>query len=184
MGLQHPELASALNNFAIALWYLERHEEARQSHLRALALSEKALGPEHPFVAILLTGLARDLVDLRRYDEAQQQLNRARSIVESKLGKDYPDLAYVLLVQGKLLLARKKPAEAVAPLERALQLSPKGEPLGEVRLSLAHALWEAKPAERPRAVGLATEARDTWQRLGHTARVAKASEWLAGHTAP
>jgi serine/threonine-protein kinase len=182
LGLENPELSGTLTNLANALSFLDRHEEARRHHVRALALTEKALGPEHPLVAISLTGLGMELVSLRRYDEAQQRLDRAQAIMEKKLGKDYPDLAYVFAVQATLLLERGKPAEALPLLERALKLSPKGASLAEMQFSLARALWEAKRSERSRAVALATEARDAFQRLGHAPKAAKASKWLAEHT--
>ena len=184
LGPDHPELAATLTKYAATLAFLERYEEARKYHARAVALTEKGLGPEHPLVAIALSELASTLVHLKRYGEAQQRIDRAQALLEKQFGKDYPDLAYVLGVQGLLRLERGQPAEAIAPLEQGLKLSPKGRALADMKLTLARALWEAKPSERSRAVALATEARDSLQRLGHLSRAEVASKWLAGHPRP
>jgi serine/threonine-protein kinase len=184
LGPEHPELAGALTKLGNTLAYLKRHEEAREKHARALALSEKALGPDHPLVGLSLTVLGVELMHLGRYGEAQQRLDRALAVTEKAYGKEHPDLAYVLTARGSLMLARGKPAEALPPLERALKLPLKGAALLELKFTLARALWEAKRAERSRAVTLATEARDSWQRLGHASLAAEASQWLAEHTSP
>jgi serine/threonine-protein kinase len=184
LGPDHPELASPLNAVGNTLSELGRHEEARQHLERSVALSEKALGPHHPMVAIPLVVLGTGMTHLKRYGEAQQRLDRALPILEKAYGREHPDLTYALSAQGNLLLARGKPAAAVAVLERALKLSPGGSIDAEVRFTLARALWEARAPERSRAVSLATQARDTWQRLGHSARTAHSAQWLAKHSAP
>jgi tetratricopeptide (TPR) repeat protein len=187
LGREDPDLAGTLINMGNALGYLGRHKEAREQHARALALSEKALGPDHPLVGLALTVLSSELLSLGRHGEAQQRINRAQAILEKALGKEHPDLAYVLVVQGELRLERKKHAEAVPLLERALKLAPKGGALVEVQYALARALGagkKAKPSERARAVALATEARDAWQKFGHATKAADASKWLAAHPSP
>jgi serine/threonine-protein kinase len=184
LGKEHPDLASTLNNLGNALSELERHEEARDKHARALALQEKARGPQHPLVALSLTLLGADLMNLGRYEEARQRLDRAVAIQEKAYGKEHPDLAYSLMVQGELLLAQRKPAEALPVLERALKLSPEGGILAEVQFPLARALWEAKHAERPRAVTLATEAQKHWQQVGQASKQERLVKWLAAHSLP
>jgi serine/threonine-protein kinase len=103
---------------------------------------------------------------------------RARALQEKALGPAHPDLADSLLVAGKLLLARGKPAEAVPLFEQALAIS---SPRLRARLqfSLAQALW-AVGQDRPRALELATRAREHWQGLGHP-RLTEASRWLTAH---
>jgi serine/threonine-protein kinase len=184
LGPEHLDLASPLINLGNALSELEHHEEARQQHARALALSEKALGPGHPRVAQALIEVGIDLTNLGRYDEARQQLDRALATQEKSSGRDHPDLAYVLAAQGELLLARGKPSEALPPLERALKLASEGGSRAEVQFPLARALWEARKAERPRAVALATEARSHWQQVGQSSKQAHISQWLAARSSP
>ena len=53
---------------------------------RALAISEKALGPEHPDVAISLNNLALLYRAQGRYAEAEPLLKRALAISEKALG--------------------------------------------------------------------------------------------------
>jgi serine/threonine-protein kinase len=184
LGPEHPDLTSVLNTLGNALSHLGHHEEAMAHLARSQALAEKAMGPHHPYVAMPLTVLASELTRLGRYDEARQRLDRAMAILEKAYGREHPDVSYALSAQGDLLLARGKPAEAVALLERAVKLAPQGSIHAEVRFRLARALWEARPSERSRAVSLATEARDTWQRLGHSTSAAKSEQWLAERSAP
>jgi serine/threonine-protein kinase len=184
LGPEHPDLTSVLNTLGNALSHLGHHEEAMAHLARSQALAEKAMGPHHPYVAMPLTVLASELTRLGRYDEARQRLDRAMAILEKAYGREHPDVSYALSAQGDLLLARGKPAEAVALLERAVKLAPQGSIHAEVRFRLARALWEARPSERSRAVSLATEARDTWQRLGHSTSAAKSVQWLAERSAP
>ncbi|WP_198316665.1 hypothetical protein [Cystobacter fuscus] len=53
----------------------------------------------------------------------------------------------------------------------------------DVQWELAQALWSANQ-DRPRAVQLATEAREHWKRLGNQPRLTRASQWLAIHASP
>ena len=60
---------------------------------RALAISEKALGPEHPEVATALNNLAVIYRAQGRYAEAEPLYNRALAISEKALGPEHPDVA-------------------------------------------------------------------------------------------
>jgi serine/threonine-protein kinase len=53
-----------------------------------------------------------------------------------------------------------------------------------VQFPLARALWESRRTERPRALTLATEARDHWQQVGQSSKQAHISQWLAGRPSP
>ncbi|MFL5343205.1 MAG: tetratricopeptide repeat protein [Hyalangium sp.] len=184
LGPDNPDLASVLNNLGAALFELGRYPEALEKQERARALREKALGPEHALVSDSLRSEALTLIFLKRYREARERLERALAIAEKALGAEHPDLTYPLVIQGELLLAQGKPTEALAPLERAQKLSPKGDIRAEVQFTLARALWEARSAERPHAVELATQARDSWQHLGNLPRVNRSAEWLSTHPGP
>ena len=175
-GSEHPDVAFMLVNLGGVLADLGRHEEARQRQERALAVLEKALGPKHPVLSIPLTLLGRALTHLGRYEEAQRQLDRALALQEQP--QEHAGLVEPLTGLGLLQLARGRSAAAVPLLERALRLAP--EQAGtEVRFVLAQALWESKQ-DRPRALGLATGAREEWRRRGHTSRVAEVTRWLEG----
>jgi serine/threonine-protein kinase len=176
------KLAAACSSLGAALSELGRHDEAQRQQKRALALRQKALGPEHALVAESLRFHGMELAHLKKYREARAELDRALVIHEKALGHDHPDLAYPLVAMGDLLLDQGKAAAALPFLERAQKLTPEGNISAEVRFALARALWAAKRSERPRAVELATEARDYWQRLGHTPRLEKTSQWLSAHS--
>ena len=62
---------------------------------RALAISEKALGPEHPDVATSLNNLALLYQAQGRYAEAEPLHKRALAISEKALGPEHPDVATV-----------------------------------------------------------------------------------------
>jgi len=51
------ELSSLLNNLGVVCKYLGAFDEAERVYLRALALTEKTLGPDHPDVATLYHNL-------------------------------------------------------------------------------------------------------------------------------
>jgi tetratricopeptide (TPR) repeat protein len=83
-------VAIRLDNLALSLRDLGRAGEAVALQQRALAISEKALGPEHPTVAIRLDNLALTLRDLGRAGEAVALQQRALAISEKALGPDHP----------------------------------------------------------------------------------------------
>jgi len=58
LGLEHPNVASALNNLGTLLEAQEKYVEAQPLLQRALAIRIKALGPEHPDVATVLNNMA------------------------------------------------------------------------------------------------------------------------------
>ncbi|MDY7228239.1 serine/threonine-protein kinase [Hyalangium rubrum] len=174
-GSEHPDAAIMLINLGGVLADLGRYEEARAQLERALVVLEKALGPQHPVLSIPRTLLGRALTGLGRYDEAQRQLERALALQQQP--QEHPGLVEPLTGLAWLQLARGRPADAVPLLERALKLAP--EQAGtEVRFALAQALWESSQ-DRPRALELATHAREEWRRRGHASKVAEVSQWLA-----
>jgi tetratricopeptide (TPR) repeat protein len=73
---------------------MSRYAEAQTLQSRALAISEKALGPDHPSVASGLCELASTYRELGRYEEAEPLLSRALSIREKALGSDHPLTKY------------------------------------------------------------------------------------------
>ncbi len=176
------KVAGALITLGGAFSGLGRHEEARQKQLQALVLRKKALGNAHALVAESHRYHGIELVYLKKFREARAELNRALEIHEKAFGKNHPDLAYPLVALGELLLAQGKPAEALPFLERAQKLAPEGNIRAELRFALARALWSAKRPDRQRAVTLATEAKDHWQRLNHAPRLAQTTQWLANHS--
>ncbi|HEX8703798.1 MAG TPA: serine/threonine-protein kinase [Myxococcaceae bacterium] len=178
LGAEHGDLGDPLSGLGRLAEAQGRYEEARQKYERALALREKGLGAEHVQVANSLNELSSVLTVLKRYEEAERLSARARAVMEKALGPGHPELADSLLVAGRLRLARGKPEEAVPLLEQALAIS-SPQLRARSQFSLAQALW-AVGKERPRAVALATQAREYWQGLGHPG-LSEASRWLTAH---
>ncbi|HSP80863.1 MAG TPA: tetratricopeptide repeat-containing protein kinase family protein, partial [Myxococcaceae bacterium] len=180
-GAEHPRTLGALSSLASALVKLARNEEASDILGRTLPLLEAALGPDHVGLSAPLHTLGEVLAAQGRYEKARKHYERALALQEKALGKEHPSLVDTLLQLGRLELARGSPARAVPPLERAHGLAEEALQ-APVALALAQALWDAGQ-ERARAVALATEARQLWERLGHP-KAAEASRWLAAHASP
>ena len=70
-----------------------RYTDAEPLMKRALAITEKALGPEHPDVGACLDNLAALYVAQARYTDAEPLYKRALDIVEKALPVGHPDIA-------------------------------------------------------------------------------------------
>ena len=98
----------------------------------------------------------------------------------------------VLTQIGRVHLAAGKAPLAVAPLERAVAIFKKASArpaeAADARFALARALWTTRAAgrdegERPRAIGLAGEAREGYAADGPGSAAARAAveAWLSKH---
>jgi eukaryotic-like serine/threonine-protein kinase len=180
LGPEHPEVAGALTNLCNLLYHMGRHAEALPHCQRAVALSAQALGPEHHLAALSLNNLGLVLLSLGRQEEARPALERALALLEKALGPEHPDLAEPLEALGAVHLSRARPAQALPLLKRALPLAQGNK--ASVQLALARALWDSG-VNLLRAVELATQAQQLWQRMGHP-RASEAGQWLASHHSP
>jgi hypothetical protein len=87
-------LALALCNAAgLALYCAGDLGGSRPWYERALAISERVLGPDHPSTAGGLNSMAGLLRDQGELAAARPLLERALAIVERKLGPDHPSTA-------------------------------------------------------------------------------------------
>lgn len=165
---------------------LGRPGAARAAEERALAIARKLGGPEHRMVALALSGLGRCALAAGNATRALDNQRQALAIDE-KSGPDHADLARDLTGMGNALLALRRPADAVAPLERARALRDalSGDPFvaAETAFSLARALWESG-RERARALAIAKEARERLHRSeGRSGRLAAQMDpWIRTHT--
>lgn len=50
LGANHPEVAACVNNLAVLLKTVGRHEEAQHLYERSIAIKERSMGPTHPQV--------------------------------------------------------------------------------------------------------------------------------------
>jgi CHAT domain-containing protein len=125
LGPMDPEVASALNNLALAYASQGQYERARPLYERASAIWEMTLGGKHPNVAMVLNNLGLLYQGQGLYNRAEPLYQRALAIRE-EAGTDHPsfaetlnNLAFLYTEQG--LYGRAEPLyqRALAILEEA-----------------------------------------------------------------
>src|SRR5262249_54054705 len=138
-----------------------RYDEALVSDIEARVTAERVLGPDHPLLANINSNECEALNHLGKFSEALEACRRALAIWRGT-GSDAAIRSYGLTGLGLALLGEGRAAEAVAPLEEAVAAREGGHLApalqSESRFALARALW-TRPAERPRALSLARQAR-------------------------
>ncbi|MFT3706835.1 MAG: tetratricopeptide repeat-containing protein kinase family protein [Archangium sp.] len=141
-GLEHPNVAIALNSLASANLNLGRLDDALAASKRAVAIREKMLGPQHVLVARALGNYARILEAQGELDEAVKTYERLKAITTAAMGADHPfnadpllDLGRIAKDRGELAAARKYFEEALALREK--KLGPTHPDTAQVLLQLA-----------------------------------------------
>ncbi|TWT40915.1 Serine/threonine-protein kinase PrkC [Phycisphaerae bacterium RAS1] len=86
LDANHPDVAKALNNYALVLADAGKASEAERCFRRALEILRQAYGPDHEFVARGQRNLADLLRTQRRFNEAAELLTEALAIIEKRLG--------------------------------------------------------------------------------------------------
>ncbi|MBL0217123.1 MAG: tetratricopeptide repeat protein [Myxococcales bacterium] len=158
-GPTHPDVADTLRNMANVLIEDHQIEPAKQAFERALSImTDKTDDPSLPK---LLADYGQLLIhdDPRR---AEDLLLRAIKLGEAASTTD-PELAYPLTALGELHEITQRASTARPLLERALTLRAAeedgdAEAYAGTELVLARVLWLV-PADRPRALALATAAK-------------------------
>jgi tetratricopeptide (TPR) repeat protein len=89
-GVEHPSVASAVNNLGLVLKALGDLVGARAAFERALAMGEAAFGPHHPNVALCLWNLGTVLQEQGEIQGAREAYQRALATFERFLGPDHP----------------------------------------------------------------------------------------------
>lgn len=141
----HPLLGSIYGNTAIILESLGRIDDSIALHRKALGVSEAALGADHPSIAGRRLNLGSVLSNSGRTKEAAQEARLAVAIFEKSLGK-HRETGRAHQVLGQILIEDGLYAEAIAPMERALEIyedaevEPRDIVLAETRFFLAIAL--------------------------------------------
>ena len=138
LGLDHPEVAHALNRLAILCWKQGKYAEAETRYRRALRLWEQASGPEHPDVARVLNNLAILAVEQGRYLEAEPLYLRALHLQERTLGPDHALVGTALNNLAELYTRQGRYTEAEPLYLRAVQIA--RQALGSEHPAVAHPL--------------------------------------------
>jgi tetratricopeptide (TPR) repeat protein len=119
--------AASLNKQAGQYMDQERYDEAEALYKRALAVSEKSLGPDHPDTATSLHNLAYLYHRQEKYAEAEPLYKRALAVSEKALDPDH-QLATIITLNNlaELYKTQKKYAEAEPLYKRAIAMYEKG----------------------------------------------------------
>ena len=112
----------AVSNLAVLLVKEHKYTEAEEFSRRALAISEKELGPEHRYTANDLNTLAGLFLYQGRYAEAVPLLRRALAIYEKILGANHVIITYPMDLLGVALRFLGRYSEAEPLHRRALRL--------------------------------------------------------------
>jgi class 3 adenylate cyclase/tetratricopeptide (TPR) repeat protein len=121
-GPDHLDVATSLNDLAIAHWYQGQYAEAQPLNERALAIRERALASDHPDVANSLTLKAMLSAGQGKFADVQPLYERALAIRERALGPDHPSVARSLSNLANFYVSQGRYAEAPALYERALSI--------------------------------------------------------------
>jgi tetratricopeptide (TPR) repeat protein len=174
---RHPDIAQSLVNLGLLSYETGDFADARDRATRALASMERTLPPQHPDLAYPLVGLGRAETRLGQWEGAQRALERARALRQT--GGQHRALAEPLLGLGELALAKGEASAAAGFLEEALALGD-AHVEREVKLALAESLWRLAK-DRTRALELASQAKASYERIGHRPGAQRAAAWLAAH---
>jgi tetratricopeptide (TPR) repeat protein len=154
-GPEHLEIADALDDLARIELLAGRSADALDHIARARALAAKLLPADHPLTAIVQLDLCRVLVATGPAPAALVACAQGLAGIEAAFGAGVPRQADALTLVGEAELAAKQPANAVAPLTRALAfLAPRtGDVLirARARFALARARDDRALAEAARA---------------------------------
>jgi len=162
----------------------KRYDEARAELSRAVASGADKADVEEASARIdAVTGHAdRALPHYREALAAQQELPAEHpDVISAKL-----ELGKALLDSGHVAEARVLLDDTLAAASRA-ELSPTSH--ADVELAAARAIWASSPAGRPRALGLARKALETYEASapktrGFADQRAAIEEWIGSHARP
>jgi tetratricopeptide (TPR) repeat protein/tRNA A-37 threonylcarbamoyl transferase component Bud32 len=183
LGSDDPDVAGTINNVALSLNALGRAKEALAQIELSLRIHRRTLGTTHPQTATDLNNRGEILAAMNDLQGALKSYQDANTIWEREFGPTSPALAFGLTGVGVTLVGLHKSSDAIAPLERALDIREKHDPdaarLGETEFALARALWEAR-RDGTRSVLLAQKALKHYGQLPSSMGARSAiAQWLS-----
>ena len=184
VGARHFDVGISLANEAEALYYLGRTDEALAKNQQVLDIFHDTLGPDHPQMAGTWASRAEYLNARGDHTRAHGLARHAMAILDREPDANPETIAVALVAIGVSWQERGRPALAIPPLERALQMNgdwiPDASRRGTARFALARALADSRgPTQR--SLALASEARrdfDESPRL--EAKRVRVEQWLEG----
>jgi serine/threonine protein kinase/tetratricopeptide (TPR) repeat protein len=183
LGEAHPSTAGALANLANTAVLRGQPAQAVNRYREALAILT-ANGRHHPDEARVAYNLGATLIRMQQPQAALASFERAAS-AQRRDHPGHPDLGAHLTGVGIAHVEAGEPAAAIAPLEEAIAifLAAPRDPLylAQARFELARALWASR-SDRPRALQLAQQARQTYrEQPGGDRFHVEVDAWLAAH---
>lgn len=139
-GAPAPDLAAAVSELGVDLFWQGRYPEARQRFEETLALQKAALGPWHPSLGSTLNRLANTYLIQSRLREAEHYQRQALAIREAALGPGHKLVADSLANLGHALDGQGRHREALASYRRALEI--RRQALGETHPEVALVLTD------------------------------------------
>jgi len=112
------DLSALLLNKGIALFQLERYEEAKEVLNECAEIKKKR---NHPYLGSVYFNLARVYQVLGEHDLSQENYLKGIEQWTSEYDSDYYQLANIYLHLGQFHIARKQPEEGFECLQKALQ---------------------------------------------------------------
>ena len=181
LGPDDPQLVLLNSNLAVALAHLDRADDARAVYTEIIEQLDRE-GGKDPNLAVNL--INRGLLESKRgrCKEALPDFERLTRVFAELLGKDSFYQIDSLDGAGRCLVLLGRPADAIAPLERALQLKAPGSAeveQAQARFFLGRALVESG-RDRARGMLTARAARAKLASFGDDAKdeTAEAAAWL------
>jgi tetratricopeptide (TPR) repeat protein len=175
VGPDSPDAGVAMLYLVDALVETGRYEEAYATAQRAKAL---VVGATWRFEAFNMEGLA--LTKLGRSREAIAVLEAGVAFGDKELAGNGPALGRGWLILGGARMATSDTTGAIAAYQRAHDLyrTIGGPDLAEIDFALARAQWQAA-RDRPGALALARQARETYAAAKRAKPLAEVDAWLA-----
>ncbi len=140
----HPLIAQSRTNLGNVLERAGQVDEAIAHYEAALATYRESFGEDDMRYADALYNLGVVHQTSGRLERALEYYRDALARTEAIRGPEDPELAFPLNGLGTALVEQRRYAEAIPPLERALELRTRpgasGQDLDEIRLALARAL--------------------------------------------
>ena len=184
LGPIHDETADAITAAALCRYYDGDFLAALAGYQRALEIKTRVLPKDHVDLAPLHANIGEAQFALGALGDAFASFARALELQDAaRLEATHPDRAFPLKGQALVWLATREPSKALANLERAQGLADASRPVdvAEIRFGLARALIDVRGrAEEGRALDLAHEALQTFERVGLSGPAREVRAWLEG----
>jgi predicted HTH transcriptional regulator/tetratricopeptide (TPR) repeat protein len=138
LGVEHPDVATSLNNLAEFYRSQGKYEEAEPLYLSSMNMYQRLLGDEHPLVATSLNNLALLYYSQGKYADAEPLYLSAMNMYKRLLGEEHPSVAMSLNNLAYLYESQGKYEEAEPLYRSALEMRQRllGEEHPDVATSL------------------------------------------------